>query len=288
MRSPSSCRLLCRRRLRPGRRRRSGRDRGKPDAAAVLDQIQVTAQRRVENIQDVPVSVSTVSGEKLDVLESGGTDVRFLSARVPSLNIESSFGARSRASTSAATANTDFRLNTSQPVSLVYDDVVRKPDPQRVPGVRHGQVEALRGPQGSLFGRNSPAGVVKFESVRPSRISTPTPKVGVGSDNMLEPRGRGRRQPVRQLVRRASMLFQRRDDWVKNTYRGPNDGFGGYDRSRRARAGLYGCDGFERCSTPHARRLNGTARLFPASIISRARTTWSPGFDPDTAFRSTA
>ena len=41
---------------------------GKPDAAAVPDQIQVTAQRRVENIQDVPVSVSTVSGEKLDVL----------------------------------------------------------------------------------------------------------------------------------------------------------------------------------------------------------------------------
>src|SRR5688500_5196647 len=62
------------------------------ERAATLDTVQVTAQRRVENIQDVPVSISTVSGEKLDTLASGGTDIRFLSGRVPSLNIESSFG----------------------------------------------------------------------------------------------------------------------------------------------------------------------------------------------------
>ncbi|MET0717827.1 MAG: TonB-dependent receptor, partial [Pseudoxanthomonas sp.] len=60
--------------------------------ATTLDAVQVTAQRRVENIQDVPVSISTISSEKLDVLASGGNDVRFLSARVPSLNIESSYG----------------------------------------------------------------------------------------------------------------------------------------------------------------------------------------------------
>ena len=62
------------------------------DNASVLDTAQVTADRRVENLQDVPVSVSTVSGENLNALASGGTDVRFLSGRVPSLNIESSFG----------------------------------------------------------------------------------------------------------------------------------------------------------------------------------------------------
>ena len=58
--------------------------------ATTLDAIEVTAQRRVENIRDVPVSISTLSSEKLDVLASGGNDIRFLSARVPSLNIESS------------------------------------------------------------------------------------------------------------------------------------------------------------------------------------------------------
>ena len=57
-----------------------------------LETVTVTAERRVENIKNVPMAITTVSGEKLDVLNSGGQDIRFLSARVPSLNIESSFG----------------------------------------------------------------------------------------------------------------------------------------------------------------------------------------------------
>lgn len=69
-----------------------------------LDALQVTAQRRVENAKDVPVALSAIQGEKLDVLGSAGDDIRFLAARVPSLNIESSYGRAFRASTSAAWA----------------------------------------------------------------------------------------------------------------------------------------------------------------------------------------
>ena len=57
-----------------------------------LQQVTVTAQRRTENIKDVPVSVTALRGEKLDVLLSGGEDIRVLAAKVPSLNIESSNG----------------------------------------------------------------------------------------------------------------------------------------------------------------------------------------------------
>ena len=57
-----------------------------------LDVIVVTAQRREENLQDVPLSVSTISDDKLAALGAGGQDVRALSARVPSLVVESSFG----------------------------------------------------------------------------------------------------------------------------------------------------------------------------------------------------
>ena len=94
--------------------------------ATTLDAVEVTAQRKVENIQDVPVSISTVNGEQLSVLASGGTDLRFLSGRVPSLNIESSFGRAFPRFYIRGYGNTDFRLNTSQPVSLVYDDVVQE------------------------------------------------------------------------------------------------------------------------------------------------------------------
>src|SRR5690606_12506041 len=83
--------------------------------AVTLDALEVTAQRKVENIQDVPVSISTLSGEKLGVLASGAGDVRFLSGRVPSLNIESSFGRAFPRFYIRGLGNTDFDLNASQP-----------------------------------------------------------------------------------------------------------------------------------------------------------------------------
>ena len=49
-----------------------------PTETATLGEVIVTAQRRSENIQDVPVAVSTLSDEKLDILASGGDDIRFL------------------------------------------------------------------------------------------------------------------------------------------------------------------------------------------------------------------
>jgi iron complex outermembrane receptor protein len=64
----------------------------KEEGAAQLDVVTVTAQRRVENVNEVPISITTIADEKLDVIGSGGDDIRVLSGRLPSLNIESSFG----------------------------------------------------------------------------------------------------------------------------------------------------------------------------------------------------
>src|SRR5687767_11203597 len=138
--------------------------------APQLESITVTAERRSEDIKDVPNSVSAVRGEFLDVLNSSGQDVRMLAARVPSLNIESSFGRAFPRFYIRGLGNTDFDLNASQPVSLLYDDVVQEnPILKGFPAFDLARVEVLRGPQGSLFGRNTPAGVVKFESNRPVR-----------------------------------------------------------------------------------------------------------------------
>ncbi|RZA29063.1 MAG: Plug domain-containing protein, partial [Lysobacteraceae bacterium] len=153
--------------------------------ATTLDTVEVTAQRRVENIQDVPVSISTISSEKLDVLASGGNDVRFLSARVPSLNIESSYGRAFPRFYIRGLGNTDFDLNASQPVSLIYDDVVQEsPLLKGFPVFDLERIEVLRGPQGTLFGRNTPAGVVKFESAKPTQEFGGYARVAYGTDDM--------------------------------------------------------------------------------------------------------
>ena len=250
------------------------------DEAVALDTVQVTAQRRSENIQDVPVSISALDAEKLAALGSGGGDVRSLSGRVPSLNIESSFGRAFPRFYIRGYGNTDFRLNTSQPVSLVYDDVVQEnPILKGFPIFDLESVEVLRGPQGSLFGRNSPAGVVKFNSVRPAQETEGYAKVGYGSDDMWNVEGAVGGGLTENLSARASALFQRRDNWVENTYPGPNDGLEGYDESAGRVQFLYEGDDFEALFGAHARHLNGTARVFRANIIEPGTNDLVDGFD---------
>lgn len=124
-----------------------------------LNTVNVTAERRTENIKDVPSAVSTISGEKLDVINSSGQDVRMLSGRVPNLNIESSFGRAFPRFYLRGYGNTDFRSNASQPVSLIYDDIVQEnPILKGFPVFDVDRVEVLAGPQGTLFGRNTPPG----------------------------------------------------------------------------------------------------------------------------------
>ncbi|HSW23157.1 MAG TPA: Plug domain-containing protein, partial [Burkholderiaceae bacterium] len=118
-----------------------------------LPTVTVTAERRRENARDVPSSISVISGELLDVINTGGQDLRGLAGRVPNLNIESSFGRAFPRLYIRGYGNTDFRLNASQPVSLVYDDVVQEnPILKGFPAFDVAGIEVLRGPQGTLFG----------------------------------------------------------------------------------------------------------------------------------------
>jgi len=137
-----------------------------------LDAVPVTAQRRSENIKDVPISITALSGEKLDIIGSGGDDIRVLASRVPSLNIESSFGRAFPRFYIRGLGNTDFDLNASQPVSLIYDDIVQEnPILKGFPMFDLDQIEVLRGPQGTLFGRNTP--LAWSSSIRPNRRRKP-------------------------------------------------------------------------------------------------------------------
>jgi iron complex outermembrane recepter protein len=155
-----------------------------------LDEIVVTAQRREENLQDVPLSITAVGGDKLDAITAGGVDIRGLSGRVPSLIIESSFGRTFPRFYIRGLGNTDFDFNASQPVSLVYDDVVlENPILKGFPVFDLDRVEVLRGPQGTLFGRNTPAGIVKFDSVRPGEDTNGYARISYGRYNAVNAQG---------------------------------------------------------------------------------------------------
>src|SRR5712675_513501 len=134
-------------------------------ASDTLEVVIVTATRREQNLNDVPFSATALSGEPLLTLGSAGDDIKQLAFKVPSLNIESSNGRAFPRFYIRGYGNSDFHDFASQPVGLVYDDIVQEnPALKGFPIFDQADVEVLRGPQGTLFGRNSPAGVVKLES----------------------------------------------------------------------------------------------------------------------------
>ena len=254
---------------------------------SVLPTVNVTAERTTANVKDVPSSVSTISGEKLDVLNSSGEDVRFISGRVPSLNIESSFGRAFPRFYIRGYGNTDFHLNASQPVSLIYDDVVQEnPILKGFPLFDLDRVEVLAGPQGTLFGRNTPAGVVKFDSVRPGPLREGYFNASYGRFGTRNLEGAYTLPLGPEWSSRISLQSQHRDDWVNNfSAKRQNDKLEGYDDNAGRLQLLYKpSTSFEALFNLHGRTLDGTARVFRANIIKPGTNEFVDGFNPSTVF----
>ena len=251
--------------------------------AGKLPTVTVTAERRTEDIRTVPVSVTKLGSEILDVLNTSGQDIKQLSGRVPSLNIESSFGRAFPRVYIRGYGNTDFRLNASQPVSLVYDDVVQEnPILKGFPAFDLESVDVLRGPQGSLFGRNTPAGVVQFISVKPTRKLEGYGSLSTGTYSTVNAEGAVNVPLSDTTSARVSVMSQSRNDWVKNTYAaGLTQNLEGYrDTALRAQLSITPNKDFGALLNVHSRNLNGSARLFRANIIKPGTNDLVDGFDP--------
>lgn len=135
-------------------------------AASGLEDIVVTARRRAERLQDVPVAITAVSGEALE--QRGVRAVEDLRSTTPSLNLtaqrrdEANFYLRGQG---PGVQNPSQRNFTS--VATYFAEV---PVEVSGPGVFYdlASVQVLKGPQGTLFGRNTTGGAVLFEPNRPT------------------------------------------------------------------------------------------------------------------------
>ncbi len=236
-----------------------------------LSDIIVTAQRRAENQKDVPISVATVRGDTLAAVSGSGADIRALSGRVPSLNIESSFGRTFPRFYIRGLGNTDFDLNASQPVSLVYDDVVlENPVLKGFPIFDLDRVEVLRGPQGTLFGRNTPAGIVKFDTVRPDAVGKNHVSLSWGSFNTINATaGVGSGDASDVLSVRVSALYQHRDNWIDNIDEPGDKNLEGFnDFAGRMQIQAKPSDQLTLRTTVQVRLFEGSARVFRANAFA--------------------
>ncbi len=256
-------------------------------AQSILDEITVTAQRRTENMQDVPISVTPLSGERLTSMFESGEDIRALATRVPSLYAESSNGRVAPRFYIRGLGNTDFDLAASQPVSIIFDEVVQENVILKsFPIFDVQQVEVLRGPQGTLFGRNTPAGIVKFESVKPSQESSGYLSFSAASlDTVIAEGAMGGALISDVLSGRIAFLHQNRGDWIDNGFTGENDALGGFtDTALRLQLLYTPTDQLSMLLNIHDRTLDGTSSIFRANVIGPGNNDLNSNFDRDTVF----
>jgi iron complex outermembrane recepter protein len=259
--------------------------------AQVLEEIVVTATKRAENIQDVPISMSVISQEQMDSVRAGGKDIRFLSSKVPSLVVESDFGRIFPRFYIRGVGNTDFDQNASQPVSLIYDEVVyENPMLKGFPIFDVQRIEILRGPQGTLFGRNTPAGIVKIDSVKPSQDFDAYVKLGVGNLDVTDFEAAIGGALNENWSARASFLHQTRGDWVANDASAIDPSLANLDDPSFLEGHTewayrlqlaYDSEDFSALFNVHGRDLDGTATLFRANIITPGTNDFESFFDPD-------
>ncbi len=138
-----------------------------PERATVVDEVIVTAQRREQAAQDVGIALSVLSGESL--IQQGVTNVNQLQNATPNLEVEPAFGGGAAQFRLRGVGFQDYASNNSPTVG-VYVNEVAYPVPVMTQGLIFDidRVEVLRGPQGTLYGRNTTGGAISFVTKRPT------------------------------------------------------------------------------------------------------------------------
>ena len=147
------------------------------EQGATLEEIVVTAQKRAESLQDVPVAVSALSGVR--IAEQGVTNIESLRNFVPTLWMtETAIGNNIAIRGVFSGVNPGFE----QSVGTYVDGLYRgRPQQTRAPFMDLERVEVLRGPQSILFGKNSIAGALNITTARP------TAELAAGATALYEP-----------------------------------------------------------------------------------------------------
>jgi iron complex outermembrane receptor protein len=148
-----------------------------------LEDIVVTAQKRAQNIQKVPVAVSAISGEALG--SRGLTNVEDLRTAIPGLNISINGGVA--LPFLRGVGNPGTTLGNESSVAIYVDGVYYSRLPAGVFSLNNlERVEVLKGPQGTLFGRNSSGGVIQIVTRDPEHDPSMRGSLGYGRFDTIE------------------------------------------------------------------------------------------------------
>ncbi len=187
------------------------------------DRIVVTAQRREQVIDDIGISITAFSGDQL--ARQGVADARGIAAQTPGLIFDggSSQGLNAFV-TIRGVAQVDYTEHQEMPNAVYLDDVyVPTTSMVGFPVYDMQRVEALRGPQGTLFGRNSTGGLLHFVTTDPGEDTNGFADARYGNYNRVFLEGAVGTRVTDNFSLRVAGFFQQGDGYYKNNNPTPDD-----------------------------------------------------------------
>lgn len=194
-----------------------GNDNVKEDNINAIETIVVSARKRTESIQNVPIAITAFSGESLEA--KGALSIEGLSQHVPGLNISSGTQATGSSATTSVfmrgIGQIDFMATTDPGVGIYIDDVFYS----RAMGsnfdlVDLQSIEVLRGPQGTLFGKNTIGGALVVTSKRPDEDFGGSMQLTIGDFGKVEGKGVVNIPLSDNLLSRFSFIAKEKDGFA--------------------------------------------------------------------------
>ena len=177
----------------------------------------VTAQKREQNIQDVGISITAFSGEQIQAL--GLIESTEIAAITPGVHISSSSGGQTRQFTIRGVTQNDFADHTEAPNAVYIDEgYIISPQAQVFALFDLERVEILKGPQGTLFGRNATGGLAHYITRKPSQERDGFINTGFGSFDQVRLEAAAGGGLSDSLSGRVSMLYNKHGAILDNLF----------------------------------------------------------------------
>jgi iron complex outermembrane recepter protein len=186
-------------------------------SADALSEIVVTAQRREQNLQDVGIAITVFTGEELR--ERGisvSTDIADLT---PGVHMSGSLAGQSQQFSIRGVTQNDFNDSIEAPIAVYIDDAyIPTQQGQTMSLFDIARVEVLKGPQGTLFGRNATGGLAQFVVNRPTRDFEGYGDVSYGRFGSAKVEAAASGPLSELLAARLSVFYDHLDNFWKNDY----------------------------------------------------------------------
>jgi iron complex outermembrane receptor protein len=198
-----------------------------------LEEVVVTAQKREENTMTVPISVSTFSAQ--DMVNTGALNVQDIADFTPGVEItNTSGGATQIGITIRGISSPNISTGGDPSVATFYDNAYMPRAASSIPFTDIARTEILKGPQGTLFGRNASAGVINIVANKPVDEFEGFVKSRIGNYGLLRMEGMLNVPVTEKIAARANLFYHERDGIIDNVAVGDDIREEGYNAGRLA------------------------------------------------------